>query len=276
MSAELADRRFGISEIKTITVEMGKYIMNQKNIKNQNTEKLSADDIQLYRLFCILGAAILGFAGFHYISPATFSKALRYGQWVTLVLLIATVGVYCYIRLVKKPDESKRIVTSTGVAYFLIPVLLMLTCFRSLEQPVFKCMVAFGFVSLFAAIYNIFVVKKEFRVITATTLLSIITLYYASHTLYSDLEKIISIACKGLVVLIPAALLVAAILSSRSKKLKSVISDRFSSVLCIIMSAVLLICALLALIVPSAFLYIFITVLTTYVIVGVVCTIRLI
>ncbi len=265
-----------MSEIKTITVEMGKYIMNQKNINNQNTEKLSADDIQLYRLFCILGAAILGFAGFHYISPATFSKVLRYGQWVTLVLLIATVGVYCYIHFVKKPDESKRIVTTTGVAYFLIPVLLLLTCFRSLEQPVFKCMVAFGFVSLFAAIYNIFVVKKEFRVITGVTLLSVVALYYASHTLYSTLEISISVACKALVFLIPAALLAAALFPNRSKKLKESISDRFASVLCIIMSVVLLICAFLALIVPSAFLYIFITVLTTYVIVGVVCTIRLI
>ncbi len=250
--------------------------MKQKKGFTQKKETISAEDIQLYRLFCILGAAILGFSVFHYIPGAELAKFLNVGRWITLTLLILTAGTYVYIRFVKKPDETHQILTSTGAAYFLIPVLLLLTCYNSMEQPDFKCKVAFGFLSLFAAIYNIYVVKKEFRAITAATLLSVVTLYYASHRFYIEFEIVFSAVCKVLAFLIPLALLIAVWLPKRPKKLKTMVSDRFGAVLCTVMSAVLLIGALILVVVPSVFLSVFIAVLAVYVVIGIVCTIRLI
>ncbi len=248
--------------------------MNQKNTNKKNTVKWSADDLQLYRLFCILGAAVLGFAAFHFISYATFFKVLEYGQWVTLALSVLAIGALCYIRLVKKPDESEKLITSTGVAYFVIPVLLLLTCFRQLEDPIFKCQVVFGFLSVFAVICNIF--KNEIKVISAVTFLSLASLYYASHPLYTWLEIALNGISKVMIFLIPAILLAVALFSKLSKKMKDSIKDRFGAVLCVIMGAVLLASALVLLIVPAIFLYVMISVLVVYVVIGIVCTIRLI
>lgn len=249
--------------------------MNEKNINNKkNNVKVSSDDLQLYRLFCIFGAAILGFAVFRMIPYATFSRILVYGQWVALVLLVLAVGAFAYVRLVKKPDESGNVITSTGIAYFLIPVLLLLVMFRSMEQPVFKCQVAFGFIALFAAIYNIF--KNEFRAISAVTFLSIVALYYASTPLYSWFEIALNVISKGLVFLLPAALIVTAVFAKRFKKENKLIVDKFGAILTIIMCAVLLVCAIVTLIVPSAFLYIMFAIFAVYIVLGIVCTIRLI
>jgi hypothetical protein len=175
---------------------------------------------------------------------------------------------------VKKPDESGNVITSTGIAYFLIPVLLLLVMFRSMEQPVFKCQVAFGFIALFAAIYNIF--KNEFRAISAVTFLSIVALYYASTPLYSWFEIALNVISKGLVFLLPAALIVTAVFAKRFKKENKLIVDKFGAILTIIMCAVLLVCAIVTLIVPSAFLYIMFAIFAVYIVLGIVCTIRLI
>ncbi len=248
--------------------------MNEKNMTSKkNKAALPEEDIQLYRLFCIFGVAILGFAGFR-LPYATLFGFLRWGQWLTLGLLVLVIGAYVFIHFVKKVDESKNIVTSTGVAYFLIPVLYLLTTFRSMEDPMIKCQVAFGFVALFAAIYNIF--KKEFRLISAVTFLSLVALYYASHTTYDTYENILAIASKGLIFLIPALVIAALVIPQNSKRAASLVKDKFGKILTIVMCAVLLVCALLVLIVPSVFLYVMIAILAVYVVVGIVCTIRLI
>ncbi len=249
--------------------------MNEKNMTGQNTKPISKEDIQLYRLFCIFGAAILGFAAFRLVPYATFSKVLYpAGRFVALALLIAVAAGWVFIRFVKKTDESERIVTSTGVAYFLIPVLYLLFTFLWMDAPIMKCQVAFGFVSLFAAIYNIF--KKEFRAISAVTFLTIMALYYASHDFQFAYEEILSVICKGLVFLIPAAMIVALLIPCCKKKTCALVTDKFGKLLTIGLSALLIVLALVTLILPAIFLYIMIAILAVYVVIGIVCTIRLI
>jgi hypothetical protein len=249
--------------------------MNEKNINNKRKAvKVSADDIQLYRLFYIFGAAILGFAAFRLIPYATFSRVLLYCQWVALGLLVFSIGALVYIHLVKKLDESGKIVTTTGIAYFLLPVLFLLSTFRVMEQPIFKCQVAFGFIALFAAIYNIF--KNEFRAISAVTFLSIVALYYACTPLYTWFEMTLNVISKGLIFILPAALIVMALLAKNSKKENKLITDKSGAIITIIMCVMLLVCAVVALIVPSAFLYIMFAIFALYIVLGIVCTIRLI
>ncbi len=249
--------------------------MNEKNITNKKKDvKVASEDLQLYRLFCIFGAAILGFAAFRMIPYATFSRVLLYGQWVALGLLVLVIGAYIYIRFVKKPDEYGKVITSTGIAYFLIPVLLLLATFRLMEQPIFKCQVAFGFVALFAAIYNIF--KKEFRVISALTFISIVSLYYASTPLYSWFEMTLNVISKGLIFLLPIALIAVILFAKKSKKFSEFIEDRFGALITVIMCVILLVCAVVVLLVPSAFLYVMLAIFAVYIVLGIVCTIRLI
>ncbi len=245
--------------------------MNDKNMKKTKIEaKHSAEDIQLYRLFCIFGAAILGFALFRMVPYNVFSRILGVGQWVALALCLATIGVFIYFRVVKKLDESSRIVTIGGIAYFLIPIFLLLACYRSISNPEFKCQVAFGFVALYAVIYNIF--KKNFCSISATTFLAIIALYYASRETYNTIENVIAVVAMVAIFVLPVALAAKVRLDIRAKNE----ADRFDTILTHIMCALLLVCAVITLINQAIFSYILISILVVYVIIGIVCTIRMI
>ena len=209
---------------------------------------MSAEDIQLYRLFCIFGVAILGFAALRMISYGTFFEILGVGRWIALALLILTIG---------------------GYMWMIVHLSIL-----KMEQPMFKCQVAFGFVALFATIYNIY--KKEFRTISAVTFVSLMALYYASTPLYTWLEKTLNVVSKGIIFVLPIVMILLSLPAIRAKLGLQDVSDKFNTWISIIMYAVILVCALVVTLVPALFLYMMIALLAIYVVVGIVCTIRLI
>ena len=89
---------------------------------------------------------------------------------------------------------------------------------------------------------------------------------------------------KVLVFLVPVAVIVLLVIAMRAKGGKVVIGgkniytlpERFSGVLALVMAAFLLIAGVILVIFPAAFMYVMITLLVLYVIIGIVCTIRLI
>lgn len=261
--------------------------MTDKKIKNkQNAEAMSQEDIQLYRLFMIFGAAILGFAGLRLIPDHIFSRVLGIGQWIALALLVIATVAYIYIRCIKKVDENGKLITSTGVAYFLLPVLFMLATYRSFDKANFKFQLFFALLSIFAVIYNIY--RREFKNITALTFLCAIGLYYAAHSVYSAAYNWIEIAVAALseavMIALPIfaiALLICALTSKngvvrfKTHKIYE-LPSKFGGILGLVMSIVLLVAAAVLMILPLAFTYVMIALLICYVVVGIVCTIRLI
>lgn len=262
--------------------------MTDKKIKNkQNPEAMSAEDIQLYRLFMIFGAAILGFAGLRLTPERVFSRMLSgVGQWIALALFIVATAAYIYIRCIKKVNESGKVITSTGVAYFLLPALFMLAAYSSFDKANFKFQLFFALLSIFAVIYNIY--KREFKNITALTFICAIGLYYAANPVYSvayswieiavaALSEALMIACPVFVI----ALLICAlthkngVVSFKGHKVYT-LPSKFGGIIGLVMSALLLLAAIVLMIVPVAFTYVMISVLVGYVVVGIVCTIRLI
>ena len=158
--------------------------MTDKNVKKtQKNSVLPKEDIQLYRLFAIFGAAIIGFAGLRLINESKLLRFLKIGKWFALALLVLVIAWVVYIRCIKKIDESGKIFTSVGVSYFLIPVLLILVTYPTFNNANVKYQVAFAGVSLFAVIYNIF--KREFKNISALTFVCAAFLYYIHATTYN-------------------------------------------------------------------------------------------
>ena len=262
--------------------------MTDKKLKNkQNPEVMSAEDIQLYRLFMIFGAAILGFAGLRLVPERIFTRMLSgAGQWIAAAVFVLATAAYVYIRFVKKLDESGKLITSTGVAYFLLPVLFMLATYVSFDKANFKFQLFFALLSIFAVIYNIY--KREFKNITAVTFICAIGLYYAANPVYSMAYSWIEIAVaalsEALMIALPVfviALLICAlthkngVLRFKGHKVYE-LPSRFGGVLALIMSILLLVAAVVLMIVPAVFTYVMLSVLVGYVIVGIVCTIRLI
>ncbi len=261
--------------------------MTDKKIKNkQNAEAMSQEDIQLYRLFMIFGVAILGFAGLRLTPEKVFSRMLGIGQWIALALLVIAAAAYVYIRCIKKVDESGKLITSTGVAYFLLPILFMLATYRSFDNANFKFQLFFALLSIFAVIYNIY--RREFKNITALTFICAIGLYYAAHPVYSIAYRWIEIAVaavsEALMIALPiftVALLICAMMNKKGvvrfkgHKIYE-LPSKFGGILGLVMSAVLLVCAAVLMIFPLAFTYVMIALLVCYVVIGIVCTIRLI
>ncbi len=258
--------------------------MTDKNIKKTQKAPIPKEDIQLYRLFAIFGAAILGFAGLRLIGnyEGRIFGFLAFGQWIAAALLVAVIAGLVYIRFVKKLDESTRVFTSVGIAYFLIPLLLMLVTYRHIHDANVKFQVAFALVSLFAIVFNVF--KREFRNISALVFADALFLYYASAKTYNGFETALAYVSKVLVFLVPVAVIVLLAIAMRAKGGKVVVGgkniytlpERFSGVLALVMAAILLVAGALLVIFPAAFTYVMIALLVLYVIVGIVCTIRLI
>lgn len=99
--------------------------MTDKNVKKTpKNSVLPKEDIQLYRLFAIFGAAIIGFAGLRLINESKLLRFLKIGRWFALALLVLVIAWVVYIRCIRKIDESGKVFTSVGVSYFLIPILL--------------------------------------------------------------------------------------------------------------------------------------------------------
>lgn len=259
--------------------------MTDKKIKNQkNTTAIPQEDIQLYRLFLIFGVAILGFAGLRRIPEAegAFLKILEIGQWIALALLVVSIAAFVYIRFVKKIDESGKVITSTGVAYFLFPILFMLSAYRYFENANAKFQLLFALIAIFAVIYNIF--RREFKNITAITFICAIGLYYAATPVYDVVEKIFSAVAQAVMVALPAfviALLICAfsqkngVVRFKNHKIYE-LPSKFGGILGLIISSALFISALILLFVPVAFTYVMVTLLAIYVVFGIICTIRLI
>lgn len=262
--------------------------MTDKKIKNnQNPEVMSAEDIQLYRLFMIFGAAILGFAGLRLIPERIFSRLLSgAGQWIALAIFVLATAAYIYFRFIKKINEDGKLITSTGIAYFLLPVLFMLATYSSFDKAIFKFQLFFALLSIFAVIYNIY--KREFKNITALTFICAIGLYYAANPVYSVAYSWVEIAVaafsEALMIALPAfaiALLIFAlthkngIVRFKNHKVYE-LPSKFGGILALVMSSVLLLAAIILMIIPAIFTYVMISVLVCYVVVGIVCTIRLI
>ena len=131
--------------------------MTDKNIKKtQNNTALPREDVQLYRLFAIFGAAIIGFAGLRLLNESKLlSFLLQGGIWGALVLLILSIAWPIYIRCVRKIDESGKVFTSVGVAYFLIPVFLMLVTYPVFNNANVKYQVAFAGISTLSPLSQI-------------------------------------------------------------------------------------------------------------------------
>ena len=261
--------------------------MTDKKIKNkQNAEVMSQEDIQLYRLFMIFGVAILGFAGLRLIPEHVFSRMLGVGRWIALALLVIATAAYVYVRFIKKVNESGKLITSTGIAYFLLPILFMLTTYRSFDKANFKFQLFFALLSIFAVIYNIY--RREFKNITALAFVCAVGLYYAAHPVYSAAYSWIEIAVaavsEALMIAFPVFAIVLLICAMMNKKgvvrfkghTVYELPGKFAGILGIVMSAVLLIGAAVLMVLPLAFTYVMIAILVCYVVIGIVCTIRLI
>ena len=245
----------------------------------------AAQDIQLYRMYLLFGVSVLGFSAFHFLPKKFFYAFHGVGTWLMSVLLLLAIGAYIYLRLYIKPNESKKIVTSSGIAYFLFPILFMLAFYGYFSNAGTKFQIAFAMISVYSIIYNIY--KTNFSNLTAIVFLTVLGLYYIANPVeflsYHWMEFVVSAVLKVLAVVLPSVsvILTAAALTHKKgiirvhNRILYEMRDKYVGIASLVMSAILLAAALLLFFVPSLFVYVIIAVAAFYVGAGILCTVRM-
>lgn len=246
---------------------------------------LAEQDIQLYRLYLLFAVALVGFSAFRFL-PANFFYAFHgVGTWIVTVLLLFVLGAFIYVRRYLKPDESKKVITTSGIAYFLIPTLFMFAFYGYFSNASLKFQIIFAMLSVYSIIYNIY--RNQFRILTAVVFISFIGLYYIAHPVeflsYRWMEFVFATVLQVITV---ALLTVYVVLCATSLKHKNgtvrvhnrviyKMHDKCIGVFSLILAAVLLASAVLLFFAPSTFVYTIIAVAALYVCVGILCTVRM-
>ena len=259
--------------------------MKQNKTKKQNAAALAEQDIRLYRLYLLFAVALVGFSAFRFL-PANFFYIFHgIGTWIVTVLLLFALGAFIYIRRYLKPDESKRMITSSGVAYFLIPSLFMLAFYGYFSNAGVKFQIAFAMLSVYAIIHNIY--KNNFRILTAVVFIALIGLYYIAHPVeflsYRWMEFVFAAVAQAFAIALSTAYVVLSAAALKHKKgivrvhnhVIFEIRDKCMGTFSLILSAVLLAASVLLFFASSLFVYTVIAVAALYVGVGILCTVRM-
>ena len=257
----------------------------KQNKNKQKNAAIAAEDIQLYRLYLLFAVALVGFSAFRFL-PANFFYAFKgVGSWIMTVLLLFVLGAYIYIRRYIKPDESKKVITTAGIAYFVIPVLFMLAFYGYFSSANLKFQIAYALIAVYAIIYNIY--RTNFRILTAVAFISVVGLYYianpAEFLTYRWMEFVFSSVVITLAIALSSAFVIlSAFALSHKKGMIRVrqhvifeIRDKCVDVASMLLCAFILAVAVLLFFAPSLFLYAIIAVLAFYVGVGILCTVRM-
>ena len=246
---------------------------------------MGAQDIQLYRLYLLFTVALIGFSVFRFL-PANFFYAFKgVGTWIMTVLLLFVLGAYIYIRRYIKPDESKKVITTAGIAYFVIPVLFMFAFYGYFSGANLKFQIAFALIAVYSIIYNIY--RTNFRILTAVVFISVVGLYYvanpAEFLTYRWMEFVFSAVAVTLAIALSSAFVLFSAFALAHKKgtlrvrqhVIFEIRDKCVGIASLILCALILAVAVLLFFAPSLFLYAIIAVLAFYVGVGILCTVRM-
>lgn len=259
--------------------------MKQNKTKKQNAAALVEQDIQLYRLYLLFTVALVGFSAFRFLPANFFYMFHGVGTWIVTVLLLFALGAFIYIRRYLKPDESKKVITSSGVAYFLIPTLFMLAFYGYFSNAGVKFQIAFAMLSVYSIVYNIY--KNNFRILTAVVFIAFIGLYYIAHPVeflsYRWMEFVFAVAAQAIALAFSTVYVVLSAVSLKHKKgivcvhnhVIFEIRDKCMGVASLILGVVLLSTAVILFFAPSLFVYAVIAVAALYVGVGILCTVRM-
>lgn len=246
---------------------------------------LAEQDIQLYRLYLLFAVALVGFSAFRFLPANFFYMFHGVGTWIVTVLLLFALGAFVYIRRYLKPDESKKIITSSGIAYFLIPTLFMLAFYGYFSNAGIKFQIAFAMLSVYAIIHNIY--KNDFRILTAIVFVAFIGLYYIAHPVeflsYRWMEFVFAAVAQTVALaLFTVYVILSAVALKHKKGIVRVhnhvifeIRDKCMGVASLVLGAVLLAASVLLFFAPSLFVYTIIAVAALYVGVGILCTVRM-
>lgn len=261
--------------------------MTMNSNKKVKKTEISREDAALYRLFAIIVFAIAGFAGLITLGENEGrSWGVLSAVWfkvIMLVLLAASVAAFTLEKLGKlKPDL--KIFNIGGLCEFFAPLFILFASYSEMTSANTKCKVALVAVIFIAFIANIY--PKTYALFSTFVALSAAFMYYIGKDagLFSGklFDMILKVISYPLAFLVPAAIIIALVTAKRNKGKFRIgkrtlfrISDDtvFTSLLTVMCAAMIL--SAVVLFVPSLLVMAEIALGTLFIVVGIICTIKI-
>ena len=261
--------------------------MTMKSSNIEKTPSVSKEDAALYRLFAVLGFAILCFAGLILIGnnegrcwgvlASWWFKAIMY-------LLFAASIVFVVLDKIGKLTIKNNVFSLSGVCAFLAPVFLMFAVYTHMTDSNIKFKIALIALVFITFIFN--VAPKNYGIFTTICAVCAICLYYIATSKGYFNSKFIDLALKVISypvgIILPVLSAVVLIIAKKNhgvfkigKRTLLKINDVSSVVPMVVMMGVAVICAAALIVFPTILLPAVIAYGVVFVAVGIICTTKI-
>lgn len=256
------------------------------NKKKYNTK---ADETAIFRVLALIFAAIIGFGAlslldtyksklFSYImngdKPVMTVFAIVLPVFAVVAALTVAYFVYCKKKHI---DESRRAVTSFGIMFSALFVLISLVLIRFLTNAMIKVEVLFFAAVILAFIYNI--CPRSFFGFSLFSAVSGAALYYIGSGVNYGLDRAFQIIAYVYAVAAPVAVVILAVLGARGKKAGFFAKDgddmKFYNIFRVIMAVLLLAFAIVCIFADFMTVYLIAAYFVIYLALGIFCTIKM-
>ena len=255
--------------------------------KNEINSKISKEDAALYRLFAIIGFAIVGFTGLVIVGNNEGKCWDTFSAWWFKALMLAlfaaciAAAVLSYLGKIK---WKSSVFSIEGIGAFFAPIFFLLAVYTNMASSNSKAKIAFVAIVFIAFICNIYPIG--YSIFSASMTLCGMFMYYLSKN-KGDFngklfDKALKIVSYPMAFILPLALIAVLLIAKRNggnfklgKKTIFSVKDKaiFNSMLVILCAAVIFSAAVL--IFHAAFVPAIIALGVIYITVGIICTIKI-
>lgn len=261
--------------------------MTMKTSQVERTPSISKEDAALYRLFAVLGFAIVCFAGLILIGK---NEGLCWGVlaslWfkIPMYLLFAASVVLAVLHKAGKLVIANNVFSLGGACAFLAPVFLMFAVYTHMTSANVKAKIALIAIVFIAFIFN--VAPKNYGIFTTVSAICALCIYYIATPKGYLNSKVFELMLKVLSypvgIVLPVLAAVVLLLAKKNNgvfklgKLKLLkINDLSTIIPMVVMMCVALVCAIAMIFVPSLLVPFIIAYGVVFVAVGIICTTKI-
>ena len=261
--------------------------MAMKSSNVEKTPSVSREDAALYRLFAVLGFAILCFAGLVLIGKNEGRCWGVLASWwfkTLMYLLFAASVVFAVLDKIGKFTVKNSVFSLGGACAFLAPVFLMFAFYTHMTDANLKLKIALIAIVFVTFIFN--VAPKNYGIFTTICLVCAAGLYYLATSKGYFNSKTVDLAFKMLsypvVIIVPVLCAVMLLMAKKNhgvfklgKRKLFKVNDVSSVIPMVVMMGVAVVCAVTLMIFPAILLPVIIAYGVVFVAVGIICTTKI-
>lgn len=250
--------------------------MNENETKEKKV--LSKNDTMFYRLLVLFVYAIISIIGINTIRTYEINCRKVFSSWIFIAGMIILFLACLYV-IIKKIGSDKLIRLNT-IAKVCAPITVMFALYTSINNANLKT--EYVIIATIVLAFVMIVYPKNFfnvAIAVAIEYFAMYCIYYASPNV---VDKIFFYISYPVSILVPLCVIALVLIGMNKKELSlgkiniEVGDNKLFKLLTVVLMAICIISAILTIFVPVTYAVVHIVLLASFIIVGVICTIKLI